>query len=226
MSDKADILLQRSSTAEVVADTLMSMIVSGSLKAGEPLRENDLAKRLGISRNSVRESIRLLEQSRLVKYEMHRGAIVSTPTQSDLEDLFRTRLHLELLAVQQKPSAEQLERIKLAFENLKKMADHHIAEPIVAADLELHKSIVALLGSERINGFYERISKELSFYFTVLSYADEEYLNPQESIVDRHEMIYRALLDGDTRAAKKAMTIHIEENFKRLSEILKERSAS
>ena len=76
MTYQPDIAIQRQSTAEVVADTLMRMIVSGALPAGVPLRESSLAPKLGISRNSLREGIRLLEQSRLVQYEIHRGAVV------------------------------------------------------------------------------------------------------------------------------------------------------
>ena len=226
MSEMTDISLHRVSTAEAVADALVGLIVSGTLKAGEPLRESSLATKLGISRNSLREAIRLLERSRLVKYEIHRGAIVSTPTLKDLDDLYRTRRQLELAGVQQEPSEEQLRALTAAFELLNETSKKNAVEPIVAADLALHQAIVDLLDSERISSFYRQICKELVFYFTVLSYTDEEYVNPEESIISRHSGIYEAILAGDRALAHTLLEAHIEENYARLREILTEREAA
>ncbi|MBK0421896.1 GntR family transcriptional regulator [Leucobacter sp. CSA2] len=223
MTELADISLHRVSTAEAVADALVGLIVSGTLRAGEPLRESSLATKLGISRNSLREAIRLLERSRLVKYEIHRGAIVSTPTLTDLEDLYRTRRQLELAGVLQEPSEEQLAAITAAFTELQNTATHQVAEPIVAADLALHQAIVDLLGSERLSSFYRQICKELVFYFTVLSYTDEEYIDPEISIVSRHQGIYDAIISGDRELAHALLEQHIEENHARLREILTNR---
>ncbi len=226
MSEMTDISLHRVSTAEAVADALVGLIVSGTLKAGEPLRESSLATKLGISRNSLREAIRLLERSRLVKYEIHRGAVVSTPTLKDLDDLYRTRRQLELAGVQQEPSEEQLRAITAAFELLSETSKKNAVEPIVAADLALHQAIVDLLDSERISSFYRQICKELVFYFTVLSYTDEEYVNPEESIISRHSGIYDAIIAGDRALAHTLLEAHIEENYARLREILTEREAA
>lgn len=220
MAEQTDISLHRKSTAEVVAETLMRMIISGTLRAGEPLRESSLALRLGISRNSLREGIRLLEQSRLVKYEIHRGSVVSTPSIQDLEDLYRTRLHIELAAAACTASDEQLATLREAFEALQLSTQSAEAEPIVAADLALHQAIVDLLGSERISAFYAQLRKELVFYFTVLSYADEEFANPDEPIVARHQEIYDAIAKRDPDTAVALMREHITQNFERLKEVL------
>lgn len=226
MAEISDISLHRVSTAEAVADALVGLIVSGALPAGEPLRESSLATKLGVSRNSLREAIRLLERSRLVKYEIHRGAIVSTPTLEDLDDLYRTRRQLELSGVRCEPTEAQLERLSQAFDELTRTSEHQQAEPIVAADLALHQAIVDLLGSERMSSFYRQIGKELVFYFTVLSYTDEEYVNPQASIIDRHRGIYDAIVAGDRDRAHDLLEAHIEENHVRLREILTARLAA
>jgi DNA-binding GntR family transcriptional regulator len=226
MDNLPDISLQRVSTAEVVADTLTHLIVSGSLKAGEPLRENSLSKKLGISRNSLREGIRLLEQSRLVKYEMHRGSVVSTPTVEDLEDLYRTRLHLELSAARCVPTDDEVQAIRRAFENLKQKTLTHDAIAIVMADLGLHQQIVKLLHSERIDAFYSKLCRELVFYFTVLSYEDEEYLNPQEPILHRHGEICDAIYEGRPEEAASLLSEHILLNYERLREILSAEDSS
>lgn len=220
MSDTDGMSLRRVSTAEAVADTLIGLIVSGTLEAGEPLRESALAARFGISRSSLREAIRLLEQSRLVKHEIHRGAVVTTPTLADLEDLTRARMPLELAAVRQVPTEQQMQRLHEAFETLTKTSDRNVAETIVAADLALHQAIVDMIGSERVSAFYREIGRELLFYFTVLSYTDQEYVDPHESIVSRHRDIYEAICAGDRELAAELLSRHIEDNHARLREIL------
>lgn len=211
-----DISLQRTSTAEVVAETLVRLIVTRALKAGEPLRETSLARSLGISRNSLREGIRLLEQSRLVEYQMHRGAIVSTPNIENLNDLYVTRLHIETLAAQQEVSPENLAAIDRAFENLEKSATSQEADRIIHADLALHQAIVDNLGSERISDFYRRMGKELVFYFTVISYADNEFLYPEDFILNRHQQLRDAFHSGDAERAAALVREHIMENWERL----------
>lgn len=223
MAHLENVTPQRSSTAEVVADTLVGLIVSGSLQAGEPLRESTLAAELGISRNSLREGIRLLERSRLVKYELNRGAVVSTPTMADLQDLFSTRKYFELAAVQRVPDESQLQAIHDAFIALDESAQSKEAGRIVAADLSMHQAIVDLLGSKRISAFYREICQELVFYFTVLSFADEEHVNPQEPIMARHQEIYDAILRGDRATAADLLGDHIDQNFNRLAEIFTQR---
>jgi GntR family transcriptional regulator, transcriptional repressor for pyruvate dehydrogenase complex len=60
-------------TAELVAQTLRKMIVSGQLKDGDYLpNESDLMTHFGVSRPTLREGIRVLESDRLV--EIRRGS--------------------------------------------------------------------------------------------------------------------------------------------------------
>lgn len=126
----------------------------------------------------------------------------------------------------QAPTEEQLQNLTAAFEALRRSSEQNVAAPIVAADLALHQAIVDLLGSERISSFYRQICKELVFYFTVLSYADEEYVNPKESIISRHQGIYDAILAGEPALAHDRLEGHIEENYARLKEILTARIAA
>lgn len=223
MDEATDIHLIRLSAAELVHDALMQLIVSGALRAGQPLRENILSQRLGVSRNSLREGIRLLEQSRLVKYEVNRGAIVSAPTIADVTDLYRTRLHLELIATQIDVTEEQKLGLRSALKELEQSTDTTEASKIVAADLRVHQVIIDLLGSERISAFYAQIRKELIFATTVISYADQEYMNPKETIFGGHAAIVNAICEGRSMEAASLLTAHIDQSAKRIIEILQSR---
>jgi DNA-binding GntR family transcriptional regulator len=210
----------RASTAASLADSLMQEIISGHLKAGERLPETRLAKRMGASRNSVREAIRLLEQSRLVHYEMHRGSVVSKPNVADLDDLYRTRLHLETTALNEPPAEKDLQALHNAFESLVAATKSHDSKLIVGADLEFHQAIVDLLDSERISAFFAVLRKELVFYLSVLSHEDQEFLYPEGPIIRSHRAIYEAVATGNLNLAIGLITEHIDDNHQRLRDIL------
>ena len=66
----------RRSSGDLVADRLRRQILSGELRDGQHLTQEDIAARLGTSRVPVREALVILEQEGWVKLEMHRGAFV------------------------------------------------------------------------------------------------------------------------------------------------------
>ena len=56
-----------------VADEIRRKILKGEFKAGERIKEHEMAQLLGVSRGPVREALRQLEQEGLVRYERNVG---------------------------------------------------------------------------------------------------------------------------------------------------------
>ena len=212
--------LNRVSAAEQVADLLTAKILDGTLPAGQRLRESNLANTLGISRNSVREGIRLLEQSRLLRYEMHRGAVVATPSIDELDDLYRTRLHLETAAVAIPPTPSQAAALQRAFDGLVAAGLAGQPRELVAADMAFHAAIVALLGSHRLDAFYRTLSTEMGYYLLLLSYTDDEHRRADQLIVQHHRALLEVVLSGDAERARDAVSAHLRVNHARIREIL------
>lgn len=79
-----DIKLRRTTTAQQVADGLSELIMSGRFEPGTRLRESAIAAELGVSRNTVREAVRVLQLGGLVRHEVNRGAVVITPTSENV----------------------------------------------------------------------------------------------------------------------------------------------
>lgn len=222
MSALDGLVVRRTTTAQQLADGLSERILAGAFAPGHRLRESAIAAELGVARNTVRESVRILELSGLVHYEVNRGAVVISPTRDNVEALYTARERLETAAVARTPSSEQLNVLSAALDNLAEVAASHDPRRIVEADLAFHCAIVALLGSSRLDDFYAELTKELRFYLMVLSVEDREFETPAV-VVAEHERILSAIRSGDPDNAVAEVRAHIETNARRLGEILAER---
>lgn len=221
MNTFKDISISRKSTAEQVADGLADKIMRGELSPGEPIRESVLATNLGISRNTVRESMRLLEQSSLITYEFNRGAVVKKPSSAEVWELYQARRLLEAAAVQTStPDPLMIAHLEQSFEALSKAARGGNPTEIVACDLAFHAALVGLAGSTRINEYFADLVQEMKFYLMVLSIGEREYEQP-ESVIEEHRVILKAVKAGDMEQAKHLVTEHIDGNRHRVDKVLK-----
>ena len=80
---------------QLVVETLREKILSGEIKAGQPLRQAALAEDLNVSRIPVREALLQLEAEGLVSFEPHKGATATELSASQVDELFELRSMLE-----------------------------------------------------------------------------------------------------------------------------------
>jgi DNA-binding GntR family transcriptional regulator len=211
--------IEQRSASEQIAHGLRDMILRGELAPGEPIRESVLASDLGVSRNTVREAVRILERTGLTSYEMNRGASVRQPSRPELEDLYTARLAIEIGAAQVAPLAEAGEPLFKAYEKLEQAIDRGIVEDAVRADMEFHSTAVAVAGSKRLDVAFQRILNELQLYLAILSKAEGEYAKP-EQVTSEHKAILGAYQSGEVTRVIDELTVHVRDNAARLARIL------
>jgi DNA-binding GntR family transcriptional regulator len=86
-------------TASQTRQRLRDMILDGSLGAGQHLRQDELAKMLGVSRTPLREALAMLAAEGLVQMNPRRSATVLRPSKKELEELYEIRILLECAAI-------------------------------------------------------------------------------------------------------------------------------
>lgn len=84
-----------------VADLLAERILTGRLKPGERLKQDELAAELNLSRIPVRDALRILETRGLVSLRANAGARVTSLTLRDMEISYRIREYLEPMLLEE-----------------------------------------------------------------------------------------------------------------------------
>ena len=110
------------SLTEAVMERLSHAIVTGQLKPGQRLIENDLSATLGISRAPLREAMRALANNGLIELRRGRGAVVASPSDDDMEHMVLFRALIEGTAARLIASRRDPEVIARLAAILEKMA--------------------------------------------------------------------------------------------------------
>jgi GntR family transcriptional regulator, transcriptional repressor for pyruvate dehydrogenase complex len=156
-------------------DTIKDMIMSGELRPGDRLpKEADLAERLGLSRNSLREAVKALSLIRVLDVRQGDGTYV-TSLQPQLlldaltfvVDFHRDDTVLEFFEVRRilEPAAAAMAAQNMSDGDIAKLRavldeldDDPTAEALVANDLEFHRQIAAGSGNSVLCSLIESLS--------------------------------------------------------------------
>ncbi len=92
--------LERPVLRDTIYANLRDWIVQGVLQPNEKLKDDDLAKRLGVSRTPVREALMRLEDEGLIETSANRWTKVSSVTLKDAELIYPIVARLEALALE------------------------------------------------------------------------------------------------------------------------------
>lgn len=197
------------SLEENVFLTLEDEILSGKLKRGDTLTETSLSARLGVSRTPLRGALHRLYEEGLIEVTPNRGAVVIGIGREELVDIYKMRIRLEGLA-----SAEAAKRIadddKLRLREIVELCDFYIArrdaERLKELDSEFHSIIYRASGNRMLNKTLSELHRNIHIY-RKRSLAVEERL---EKSSEEHKQILDAIERGDSEAADRLTSAHIE----------------
>lgn len=135
---------------DVVATEMRRLILDGTLSPGERLIEDRLAEQLGVSRNPVREAIRVLEAEGFLEVVARRGCFVATLSAKQADDLFEVRLALEPLGARLaacQASPDRIARMKAVLAQAQTSPDQHDLDTLAELHTELHSLIFEMTGN-------------------------------------------------------------------------------
>jgi DNA-binding GntR family transcriptional regulator len=208
--EQARPLLDRKSTAERVTDILRDMITEGRLLPGTRLTEEAIGDALGVSRNTLRESFRLLTHERLLVHELNRGVFVRTLDQADVTRLYHARRIIECAAIGELPAASgpvALADMQKAVNDGEDAARADRWHDVGTANMRFHQALVALAGSVRLDEFMTQLLAELRLAFYVMK-------NPRqfhEPYLTRNRELLTILQSGEYARARALLATYLDD---------------
>lgn len=205
-------LLRPESLVDLAVRRLRTEIVRGAFAPGERLVEEQLTRRLGISRAPLREALRLLGQQGLVEHLPRRGVRVVALSARDIEELFSLRDVLERFALQcvldrgGVPDAGGLAAARTAVERMERAAGGDASEQ-AAAHQAFHLSLVALAGHQHLMRVYEPLLLQLQLYMATNMRREAEQ-RPVAEGPRRHRRLVEAVAGGDLDTVLDELAYH------------------
>jgi DNA-binding GntR family transcriptional regulator len=139
----------RSSIRDEVYLSLRNRILDMASVLDEPLRlrEEDVAKELGVSRTPVREALKRLGQEGLLNIQPGRGAVLMPITNKEYCDWLKIRAELEAFAASEaalNATAHDVEQLRALFAPFGDNTLNEQVDQYAAANVEFHALLIRL----------------------------------------------------------------------------------
>jgi DNA-binding GntR family transcriptional regulator len=210
--------IHRVSVADQVAGILRQRILDGELRPGSALPEIPLATSLGVSRNTMREAVRILSLEGLLKRNIHRGVTVAQLSLRDVEEIYDLRRMVEvqaILAARNRP-AEIMQQLRTAVDGYERSVRARDWAQAVNWDLQFHKLVIHLRGNKRLDTFYQKVIGELRMGMVLV---DRSHNDPG-ALVPVHRRLYHLLSAGKLKQCADLLLQHLDDSEARLGGIM------
>lgn len=201
--------LQKKSLREQALTALRAAITSGELEPGRHLVETELSEMLQISRGTLREALRQLEQEGLLSAGPRGRLSVRHLDEKEIRDIFSVRAALESLAARtlcELPDRQLVSSKLRAAIDAMTAAENSSLQERVETDLEFHRTLCRLTGNETLLHSWE--SLEGSIRMSIMFAGQEKGIRNMS--VDRHNEIVDAIETGDASLARNTIREHMD----------------
>jgi DNA-binding GntR family transcriptional regulator len=207
-------LPENRSLAVDVAERLRAAILGGHFGPGERLREEELARSMGVSRGPVREALVRLEREGLLVIRRNRGAVVAQLSREDLDEVYTLRVTIERLAVQRAAAfgdAPSLARMQAVVDQIAVAVKCGISEQEAAElDIEFHDRIYLAANHRRLYECWTTLKPQLHILFLNRNVANADF---RDYAVTSHQQILNAIRDRDESLAVQLTEVHLRGSY-------------
>ena len=199
--------VNRLTLREQVLENLRDAIITGEFRAGAALTEMDLAERIDVSRGTVREALRTLQNAGLVTGGPRGAQHVHTPDEREIWEVYRVRAALEALAVREVIASPQ--HADYAEQLRQALPTDQPGQTFVEAlnvDLAFHEQLCLLSGNQTLLASWKRLEDQMRI--VLLSSGRAE---PLELMGRAHHLpIVDAIEAGDLDEATELVYRHMD----------------
>ncbi len=210
-----------SNNTSTIYEKLRAAIIAGELAGGTPLRQSEIGARYGVSKIPVREALRQLEVQGFVKLYPNRGAVVTSLSAVEAEEIYLMRIALEpLLLVRSAPLLTEMDYAR-ATAALTMMETIQDLPPADWHDLdgEFHGLLYGAAQLPRLQRQVGTLRDNLARYFGVFKTMGQDFRTTGNK---EHREILAACQSGKLELASDILTQHMKGSADRLLAALEE----
>ncbi len=205
---------------------LKESIYRGRLRPGQRIVERKLARRMGVSRIPLRESLRRLETEGLVRSVPNTATFIEDFSPTDILEIYSMRLLLEPEAsglAAQRADADLIDRLKrLCDQMIRDTRSGNVAQ-LDRTDYQFHHAIVAGSGHKRLLRAYE--SAHIRIIGPRVDFAHLQ-TQPTDTTAHEHLSIVQCLESRDVESARRTALEHVRRSATIVENILQEQKPS
>lgn len=206
------IIEKNKSMREKVYDTLKQMIIDGVIKPGERIIETEYSNKFQISRTPIREAIRMLELEGLVESQTTGGVIVKTLTREEISEIYKIRIALESLIIEEiikKINNQDIKKLEKVLKNTKKAFEVKDIEKVFSLFTEFNQILYDIASLPKVTGMINNINLYLK-RFRKLSIDN---LSRKEEAFEDHVQILEAIKNKELSTAISINRMHLEKSM-------------
>ena len=198
----------RTRLVDEVVEVIRDRIYEGDYQPGAPIRQEQLATELNVSRTPLREALRMLEREGLVKVAPGRGLRVVTADLPALLDAYQVREMIDGLAARlfaRNADGALAARLDATIAEQEAALDPWTPTAYTAANVAFHRAIVEGSQNEHVVAQLPLV-RMTSQIFTPLKLLDAERA---ASAVEEHRAVAAAIAAGNEEDAERLARAHI-----------------
>jgi len=207
-------------TSSQITSIIRQAIITGELKPGTRLREQDLSKSLDISRSPIREALRILESEGLVQISPNKGALVVQLNEKDLKEIYELRKLLEVHAIRiacNRMTQADLEELKIIITEMKRRLELKDYIGYLKSSHEFHEYFIKKCENERLFNLF-RVLRNNILAIQIFAYS---YPERSADSFEEHKKILSELSKKNPDKAEEYLKKHLECGYQRAREFLK-----
>ncbi|MGX1103910.1 MULTISPECIES: GntR family transcriptional regulator [Bradyrhizobium] len=190
---------------------LLEAIIDRTLLPGQRITQNELADRLGVSRQPISHALHLLHRQGLVAESGKRGFEVTQLDPQRIRELYEVRgaidaLAARLAALRVKEDAAARAQLEAALEAGRAVDDGTPLARLIALDVDFHSAIYRLAGNSAIEEMiapqWPHMRRSMATVLAELDYRGSAWTE--------HETIAAHVFSGNAAAAEAAALAHAQ----------------
>jgi DNA-binding GntR family transcriptional regulator len=201
--------MTKKNQTKIAYESILQDIKENRLAQGQPIIEEEYARKLNMSRTPVREAIRLLTVDDFISLYPRKGAYVKVLTRQDINDCYEMMEAIEgMIAYKaaKDPSEGDVNSLKELVQRMEQYKNEMNFHKWKEADINFHRTLHKMCDNKLLVEHWEKLFQrtyQIQTSFTTVIDIGEA--------TNEHRLIYQAFVDKNCQDARK----YTEQNWRR-----------